>query len=565
MLRRLTALVIVAVCIAIPAAAIAQEEGPQISVFTDSGINEGNPGERGNAVGVFDPPACPQAEDLPPNVGRVFIFFDGKQVAEAAGHSDPPGFSGGIFDIPRDAKPGPDHTVSASCDSSGKPVKVQGRFTVLGAGGPTVVPKEKPPTEVLETDRSAFASSVPDAREAFNDRTQLLKNLMVAVLLMLLVFPSQLFNSTLEEHYDEVRRWFGFGRRERGERAVRPRALRFLTFLLFAVVGSIVYGFLDPEFGPSRLTLSWVLLAGVFASIVVTTIAFVVLPGFIFNRGQREAGHLKVLPGTLVVAVVCVAVSRLVHFLPGYFYGLIAAFAISRGLSKRETGLNTLLAAVITLIVAIGAWLAWIPIKDSALEPGAGAGLLVLDAVLVATFVAGLEAVVFGLIPMRFLPGEKIFTWNKPLWGIVFLIGVLGFVQVIVRSNATGTSQPNSLFTTVALFLVFGLVSVLFWGYFRLRKPKAPGAPGADPAAPPQPATPATPAESPVVTTEAAPPAESVPASAAEETPAVETPAGPAKRKTKPAARKPSTAKKKSATKSKPSSKPTTGSRKPKS
>jgi hypothetical protein len=491
MIRRFASVALVAIAaFSVPAVALAQEEPTKsLIVFTQSGPNQGLPGERANAVGSFEPPPCPQGEGLPPNVGRVYIFFDGRRVAEAAGHPDPPGFSGGIFEVPKNAKPGPDHTVSASCDPSGEPVRVDGPFTVLGAGQE---PVEPPPEEVVPSDRSSFAASITDVRDAFNDRPQILKNLLLALILLLLVFPSQLFNATLEEHYDEVRGWFGLGRRDKGEKKVPAKALRWLAFLLFAVVGSAIYGFLDPLFGPSRMNMSLILLGGIFASILITTLAFVVIPGLLFKAGRQAGGYIKVLPGTLLVAAVCVAVSRLVHFLPGYFYGVIAAFAITRGLSRRQTGLNTLIAAVITLAVSVGAWLTWIPIKESALEPGASSLMLVLDAALAATFVAGLEALAFGLIPMRFLPGERIFSWSKIAWGIIFLIGAAGFVHIIVRSNASAAPQPNSLYTTVALFLGFGLFSVLFWGFFRFRKvkPAAPVAPappteGAQPAEPP--------------------------------------------------------------------------------
>lgn len=428
-----------------------------LMVFTESGPNRGVPGERANAVGTFEPPPCPQGEGLPPHIGRVFIFFDGTQVAEAAGHPDPPGFSGGIFDIPQGASPG-EHTVSVSCEASGQPARVQGPFTVLGS------------TQSSGTaDRSLFISYVPDPRDAFNDGAQMLKNLLFALLVLLLVFPSQLFNSTLEEHYDEIRGWLPLGRKQEVAKEAPGTGRRWGAFVAFAFVGSLIYGFLDPEFGPANLRMSLILLAGMFLAIVVTTLGFAVLPGALFKRSRSSEGYLRVLPATIIVALVCVVISRLTGFLPGYFYGLVAGFVIAREMSRQESGRNTLLAAVITLVVAISAWLVWIPIRGLTTQPGAGLPLLILEAVLVATFVAGLEALVFGMIPMRFLPGEKIFSWNKPAWVLIFFIGAFGFVQVIVRANASDVPPPNSMWTTVALFLGFGLVSVLFWGFFRFR------------------------------------------------------------------------------------------------
>jgi hypothetical protein len=84
------------------------------------------------------------------------------------------------------------------------------------------------------------------------------------------------------------------------------------------------------------------------------------------------------------------------------------------------------------------AWFAWIPVSHRAGLPTACLGVLILDAVLVAVFVTGLEGAVLGMVPLRFMDGHKVTRWSR-------------------------------------IWVGFGLFSFAFWGYFRFRKPREAG------------------------------------------------------------------------------------------
>ena len=59
----------------------------------------------------------------------------------------------------------------------------------------------------------SFTGSVPAPSEVSTDPVTLLQSAALAALLVFLMpFPSQLFNSSLETHEDEVRRWFRLDR-----------------------------------------------------------------------------------------------------------------------------------------------------------------------------------------------------------------------------------------------------------------------------------------------------------------------------------------------------------------
>ena len=79
-----------------------------------------------------------------------------------------------------------------------------------------------------------------------------------------------------------------------------------------------------------------------------------------------------------------------------------------------------------------------------------------------------------GLIPLRFLPGERLAQWRWGAWALLFGLAMITVIEVVIRPQtnaARGRSEP--FWTTLALFLGFGLASILFWLYFQVRREPA--------------------------------------------------------------------------------------------
>jgi dolichol kinase len=285
-------------------------------------------------------------------------------------------------------------------------------------------------------------------------------------LIVLIAFPCELFNNTLEENYDEVRRWFRLG-----ARVERPskRSRRTLAFVVFLVIGALLYSLLSPSFGTNESSLA--LMLAMIVTLATVTIAFN-LPDLIYMRRRHgERGRFRVLPGTLAVAAVCVVLSRVLHFQPGYLYGLIAGFVFGRELSKDAQGRLTAVSSLCVLLVSTAAWVACVPVATAASKPNAGMAVVVLQSALAAIAVAGLQSVVFGLLPLRFLDGRKVMDWSRAAWVALFGLGLFAFVHILLRpsSGYVGQSDTGGLVMVVGLFVAFGLLSVLFWAYFRFR------------------------------------------------------------------------------------------------
>jgi hypothetical protein len=247
-------------------------------------------------------------------------------------------------------------------------------------------------------------------------------------------------------------------------------AKRVGLYLAVLVAGSIISGFLDPDFGLDKASVTFVI--GVLASSLVGSTV-----GWLAGRGYRQARKLPTpvtldaVPSGLLVAAVAVLISRLVKFEPGYLYGLVGGLAFVAGLEGRDEGRSQFTVIMTRLAVAIGAWLAFVPVSVAANKPGAGTGTLVLDAILATAFIGGVEGTLFGLVPIRLLPGHEVSRWSWIAWGVTASIAAFLFVDVLLRpeSGYLGKSSTASAVVVYALFALFGLLSVAFYLWFRLR------------------------------------------------------------------------------------------------
>jgi hypothetical protein len=347
---------------------------------------------------------------------------------------------------------------------------------------PTAGPTAGTPTPVtvataVNPDESTIASALVTPSSAFSSLTNTLTNALITLLVILFItFPSQLFNHTFEENYDEIRdiasRRFGWLRRLRVGR--RPghhgNAREVATFSAVLLVGAALGGLNDPKFGINvRSAATYA--AVVLAILIGVAVSFGTNRVYRQLRGRDESARFHALPAGLVVAATCVLVSRLTDFQPGYLYGLIVGVAFGGSLSAQEQGHSIALGAVATLVVAIAAWVLWVPVHTAASHPAASFGVVLTSDLLASLFIGGLIGSVIGLVPLRFLPGATLAGWSRTAWAITFGAAVFGLVEVMLRpESASAHSESASIASAIVLFVVFGGASLAFRGYFSLRK-----------------------------------------------------------------------------------------------
>jgi hypothetical protein len=168
-----------------------------------------------------------------------------------------------------------------------------------------------------------------------------------------------------------------------------------------------------------------------------------------------------------------VLITRLTDFHPGYLYGLVVAFVVAHELSVAVEGRAMAAAAGSSFVLAIVAWLGLWAV-DSLVPAGGdpGPALIAAQTALAMAVVAGVELTVFGMLPLRFMPGDSVRRWDPRAWAVLLGLGVFGFVHVLVnpRAGYLADATRTPIVTIVALLLVFGLGSVAFWAYFRFRR-----------------------------------------------------------------------------------------------
>jgi hypothetical protein len=237
----------------------------------------------------------------------------------------------------------------------------------------------------------------------------------------------------------------------------------------FIVLSALLYAFLDPTFGFSLTSLAT--LIGLAIGLLVILFAYGT-PLAVFSRNHNLGLTIRALPATLAIAVICVLVSRLSDFQPGYLYGLIVGFFFIHEVSEETEGKAEAAAAGTSLAAALLAWIVLAVLRGSGNTDAFTNALL--QAATVTIVVAGLENALFAMLPLRFLPGAAVMSWNRVVWAVLIGLGGFGFVQVLLNPTGGGVGyltdpSKTSFFTMVVLLIVFALVSVLFWGWFRFR------------------------------------------------------------------------------------------------
>ena len=173
--------------------------------------------------------------------------------------------------------------------------------------------------------------------------------------------------------------------------------------------GGLLGGLLDPHFGFTRASV--LTYAGVVAA-TVTGISVAAAASFEYRRRRRlaTAFHLHALPAGLLIAALCVLVSRLGGIQPGYLYGLVCGVAFAGTLGKREEGQSVVVSMLATLdgrSRRLGTARAARPPR---LTPPRGWPVVVGADFAGALFTAGIVGSLIGAFPLNFLRAAR---WRR--------------------------------------------------------------------------------------------------------------------------------------------------------
>lgn len=325
-----------------------------------------------------------------------------------------------------------------------------------------------------EADIPAALSAMPRLAEVARDPGTIATNVALAGVTLWVLFSSVLLNQVLQEHRSELD--------ERTSRLTRPlrrftgRATRdgavhgVLAPVLFLTLTGVIYGLLDPGFGPNRP--SAVLFLSVILGVGAVTYACSGIEALMTRRTFGVAAAVRPYPASLAIAAASVAFSRIIGLQPGVIYGFVASCALigPGNIDERRQGRVTIYPVLTAIALSVAAWFVIEPLRANASISSSFLGQVGIAAGIIV-FIGGLEGVALNMIPLSVTDGGKLFRWRPPVWAAVSLLASFLFWHVVINRNRQffdALRQAESL-AVLALFLVYTSLSIGLWAYFRWR------------------------------------------------------------------------------------------------
>ncbi|MFD7660710.1 FGLLP motif-containing membrane protein, partial [Actinosynnema sp. NPDC059797] len=288
--------------------------------------------------------------------------------------------------------------------------------------------------------------------------------LLVLVLLLEAAFPADLVNKVVELVRTPA---------VRGRGTAAPRVPGWLRLPACALVGGVLLAWADAQ-NRSFLDGGVQLKVGAGAVALVLVALAYETPKDLLLRRVRGPSRIRAVGLGFAVAAAMATASRLSGSPVPYVYGLVIVYiALVVEPEGPHKGRATFGGALSVLVVCLGLWVAAEPVIQQARH--AGPGTYTLGHAACVVLVLGVQAAVFGLVPVRPLDGYDLKRWSRRLWWLVYVPALFLYVHVVLntpRSPAVAESLGQSprmtvLYAATALFLVAAAVSLALRRYAR--------------------------------------------------------------------------------------------------
>jgi hypothetical protein len=236
------------------------------------------------------------------------------------------------------------------------------------------------------------------------------------------------------------------------------------------VLISVIYSALDPTFGMNLATLA--MLISLAIGVGLLSIFYEGTQVILSLRRFGLEGRLELHPLGIVVALVSVIATRLVHMHPGIVLGFVAGAAVSAE-DPREEGQITFVPMVGSLALSLVALLLIGPFRGLS-NDSVHWWAVIPETVAVTVFVGGIEGLLFGLLPLEFMDGRKVWDWSKVAWAGLAVAATFLFFHVLLNqtdgyASALANASVQGLFILCAVFVV---AAGAFWLACRLSFPE---------------------------------------------------------------------------------------------
>jgi len=330
----------------------------------------------------------------------------------------------------------------------------------------------------------SFTESVPLPNQLSREPEVISTNIGLAMATVLIFYLSAtIFNSSIKENHEIIQRWlngslkrFRFlnisASRITGDKSgYKPKLRLYLEQLFVVLLCALIYWFLDPYFTNGLRGIA--LFISLAMGIALATLCYDGIQVLVSNRRFRVPAKIGIYPMAIPVAAVCVVLSRAIHFHPGIIYGFVGAYtaaSVSRRLNDKQEAITILYSTVVILTVSIATFFLREPLYDLGWQ-GSNFLRYLVDDILVATNVVGLEGLVFSFIPLTFLDGAKLKKWNVWVWLIVACTITFAFYYIFINQDGSFVEATKNM-KTIVMYAVMGIslvISTGVWLYFRMR------------------------------------------------------------------------------------------------
>jgi len=282
--------------------------------------------------------------------------------------------------------------------------------------------------------------------------------------MIVMLATAAVFNQTLEENDEDIRavlRWlakpFAAGAGAAAFFSGDSWVNRLMGPLVVLALAALLYALEDPSFGFNNGTV--VLTLSFLATFVVLTYVYDGGQLLVTNRYGLPAA-IRVFPAGVALAVIFVALTRVQGFQPGLVFGFVAAHTLTAPveMTKEQKGHQILWPALALLAVSVVAWLLASPARDLA-KDGTSMWAALPEGVAIGIFLAGIESLFLSMIPIKFMDGHKLMSWNKFAWlGVVMASGFLFWHAMMNQERESLNALGQTSTTTIVILMASALL-----------------------------------------------------------------------------------------------------------
>lgn len=291
---------------------------------------------------------------------------------------------------------------------------------------------------------------------------------IAAGLILLVVLPSRLLDSTLRSNYVHVFGWLDalIAANLRRIPAATSRGLRWGVTGGMLLVSAVLLGFTDPGFGLNEASVRLTI------ALAITIAALGLVRGWatgtLAHRWWSVGWGYAVRPGGILLLVAGVLITRLLHLEPGILLGVWLGATLAYDLGVAREGKLVLATTAMVTVLGLTAWIGYSVVTPIA-TAAPSFGILLVQEILSTLTLKSLATFIVLLLPLTFLDGLTVWKWSRGLWLVSYFLLAVVFALIVLPlpSQWSDLRTPMEKFLTV--FGIFTLISFVVWAWFRKR------------------------------------------------------------------------------------------------